>query len=440
MLVNIAASLVVWFVVIVSLTRVLCNAGLTENKKGNKLLGWVLRKKGEYTPYEPNWKDYLCVAGAALTVRIAVYIISAIAMRCYLDDGTPVDFSCFLNEWLKWDANNYVRIATLGYGGYTEELNGETLYTTLAFFPLYAWMIKLVNLVISNVNLAALVASTACFIGGSCYFYGAIAMDYGKNIAKKSLAFLTVFPFGLFYGAMMPESAFFLTVSACFYYTRKHKWAAAGIAGALAGLSRMQGIILIAVTGAEWLEYYKPITMIKEKKIKELVINIFTKAIWIPFMLVGVLIYLGINYHITGDPFKFMEYQSVVWGNGAQYFGKTVSEVWNRAFTNELTGVTRFTAGIAALAFFVMAVVLLVYGLRRIHNRYILFLVFYVIMNYMQVWLISSGRYMSVAFPMFLILGEFSEKHKNIGTLLLMISAMLFGVILYAFLTWKQIL
>lgn len=440
MLVNIAASVVIWFVVIVSLTRVLCNAGLTENKNGNKVLGWLLRKKGEYTPYEPNWKDYLCVAGAALAIRIAVYIISAIAMRCYLDDGTPVDFSCFLNEWLKWDANNYVRIATLGYEGYTEQVNGENLYTTLVFFPLYAWMIKIVNLVINNVNLAALVASTACFVGGCCYFYGAIAMDYGKNIAKKSLAFLAVFPFGLFYGAMMPESAFLLTVAACFYYTRKHKWAAAGIAGALAGLSRMQGIVMIAVTGAEWLEYYKPITMIKEKRVKELVTNIFIKAIWIPFMGIGLLIYFLINYHITGDPFKFLEYQSVVWGNEGQYFGKTVSDVWNRAFTNELTGVTRFTAGIAALAFFVMAVVLMIYGIRRIHNRYILFLVFYVIMCYTHGWLISSGRYMSVAFPMFLILGEFSEKHENIGTILLIISSMLFGVILYAFLTWKQIL
>lgn len=440
MLVNIAASVVIWFIVIISLTRVLCNAGLTKNKSENKLLGWILRKKGEYTPYEPKWKDYLCVAAAALTVRIAVYIISAIAMRCYLDNETPVNFSCFLNEWLKWDANNYVRIATLGYGGYTEELNGETLYTTLAFFPLYAWMIKLVNLVISNVNLAALVASTVCFVGGSCYFYGAIAMDYGKNIAKKSLAFLTVFPFGLFYGAMMPESAFFLTASACFYYTRKHKWAAAGIAGALAGLSRMQGVVLIAVTGAEWLEYYKPIAMIKEKRIKELVKNIFTKAIWIPFMGIGLLIYLGINYHITGNPFQFVEYQSVVWGNEGQYFGKTVSEVWNRAFTNELTGVTRFTAGIAAIFFFVMAVVLMIYGIRRIHNRYILFLVFYVIMSYTHGWLISSGRYMSVAFPMFLILGEFAEKHENIGTVLLIISSILFGVILYAFLTWRQIL
>ena len=180
--------------------------------------------------------------------------------------------------------------------------------------------------------------------------------------------------------------------------------------------------------------------MIKEKRVKELAINIFTKAIWIPFMLVGILIYLGINYSVTGNPFQFMEYQSVVWGNGAQYFGKTISDVWNRAFTNELTGVTRFTAGIAALSFFIMAAVLLVYGLRKMHNRYILFLALYVIMNYMQTWLISSGRYMSVAFPMFLILGEFSEKHKNIGTILLMISSMLFGVILYAFLTWRQIL
>lgn len=436
MLVNVIASAAIWFIVIVGLVRVFCYAGVSENKKGNRILGWMLEKKKSYTGYEPTAKDYVRVAIAALIFRIVIYIISAIAMRLYLDDATPVTGGQFLNEWLKWDANNYIRIATLGYEGYQE--NG--MYTTLAFFPLYAWLIKAANLIIPNVNIAALVMSTLCYIVGCCYFYGAIAPDYGKNIAKKSLIYLSVFPFGLFYGAMMPESTFFMLASACFYYIRKHKWWAVGITGALAGLSRMQGIILMGVAGIEWLEYYKPFTMLKEKKGKELVKNIFTKAIWIPFMLVGLGIYLYINYKVTKDPFKFMEYQSTVWGNGAQYFGKTISDIWNRSFGSDFTGVTKFTAGIAALGLFVWAVMLLFYGIRRVHNKYTLFLVFYVIMNYMQSWLISAGRYMSVAFPMFLIMAVFADEHEEADKWFVTVSSVLFGVILMGFLTWKQIL
>ena len=436
MLINIIASAAIWIVAAVGLIRVFCYAGISENKSSNKILGWILEKKKSYTSYEPTKKDYVRVAMAALIFRIVIYVISAIAMRFYLNDATPVNGSQFLNEWLKWDANNYIRIATLGYEGYQE--NG--MYTTLAFFPLYAWLIKAANLVIPNVSISALIMSTLCYIVGSCYFCGAMALDYGKNIAKKSLIYLSVFPFALFFGAMMPESTFFMLASACFYYTKRHKWWLVGVTGALAGLSRMQGIILMGVAGIEWLEYYKPFTMIKEKQGKELVKNIFTKAIWIPFMLVGICIYLYINYRMTKDPFKFMEYQSTVWGNGAQYFGKTVSEIWRRTFSGELTGVTRFTAGTTAIFLFVLAAVLLFYGIRRVHNKYTLFLVFYVIMNYMQSWLISSGRYMSVAFPMFLIMAVFSDEHEEADKWIVTISSMLFGIILMGFLTWKQIL
>lgn len=436
MIVNIVASTAIWAIVAVAMLRVICYAGLWENKSGNKVMNWLLAKKGNFEGDTPTRKEYIRVALGAAGFRVAIYIISAVAMRLYLGDETPVTLNQFLDEWLKWDANNYIRIATLGYQGYEE--NG--LFTTLAFFPLYAWLIKIFHVVISDVRIAALLISTICFVVGACYFYGTIAMEYGRSIAKKSLIYLAVFPFALFQGAMMPESTFFMLCAMCFYYTKKHNWCLAGIMGMLASLSRMHGIILIAVTGAEWLETYQPFAMIKAKKGKELIKNIFTKAIWIPFMLVGFGIYLFINYKVTGNPFQFMVYQKEVWGNGGQYFGKTISDIWNRGIGGDLAGQTRITAGIVPLVLFVLAVVLMFYGIRTIHAKYTLFLVFYVIANFMQCWLISAGRYMTVAFPMFLLMAVFSEKHKEADKWIVTISSVLFGVILYAFLTWKQIL
>ena len=52
-------------------------------------------------------------------------------------------FGDILEQYMKWDANNYVRIATGGYTYYTE---GEN-FTTLAFFPLYPWLMRIVNII-----------------------------------------------------------------------------------------------------------------------------------------------------------------------------------------------------------------------------------------------------------------------------------------------------
>jgi hypothetical protein len=180
--------------------------------------------------------------------------------------------------------------------------------------------------------------------------------------------------------------------------------------------------------------------MIKQKKGKELLKNIFTKAIWIPFMLLGTAIYFLINYELTGNPFKFLEYQSAIWGNGAQYFGITVSELWGRAFSGDAHGVVRATIWMPAILIFILAVILLLYGMRKIDNKYTAFLVVYVVMNYMLSWLLSSGRYMSAAFPMFLIMAVFSEKHKWAHAWILSISSIVFGIFLMGFLTWKQIM
>lgn len=436
MAVNIVASIAVWSIVAVTLLRLICFSGAYESNNSNGALRWLLARKGDFEGYEPTKRDYLRVAIGAVAFRVAIYIISVIAMRLYLSDETPVTLEQFLNEWLKWDANNYVRIATLGYGGYEE--NG--LFTTLVFFPFYAWIIKLFHLVISDVRIAALVASSLCYVVGACYFYGAIALDYGKAIAKKSLVYLTVFPFALFQGSMMPESTFLMLCGMCFYYTKKHKWWAAGLLGICASLSRMQGMIVIAVTGAEWMETYKPFAMMRAKKWKELLIQVFTKAIWVPIMLIGFGIYLYINYSVTGNPFEFLNLQKEVWHNEGQYFGKTVTDIWNRGIGGAIAGQSRFTAGIVPVVLFALAMLLMFYGIRTLHAKYTLFLVFYIVASFMHGWLISGGRYMSVAFPMFILMAMFSEKHKEADKWIVSISSILFGVMLYAFLTWKQIL
>ncbi len=444
MLLNIAVSLLVWGVCIICAIRMFAtsaNIKVAPTEKPNLIQKILSTEKLQYKSYTATKKDYLKIAGYAVAFRICIYIIGFVAMRFYMEDDVIIDSGTFIGEWLRWDSNNYERIALLGYSGYTENVNGEALYSTLVFFPLYAWILKFFYQFVKEPTLAGMIASTVCYTVGCCYMFGALSLDYGKKIAKNTLIYLTIFPFSLFFGAVMPECTFFMTAAMCFYYTKKHNWCLATIAGIFCGLSRMQGFLMMIVAGVEWLETEQPIKKIMDKDWKALSKSVFTKAIFIPFMGLGFVIYLIINKIVTGDPFKFLYYQKLIWYQEATYFGKNVTDIWNRTFGPEhLTDESWIFAGFVPIVIFFICCFLMVYSVRKMHAKYFLLFVFYVIMNYMPSWLLSSGRYMSVCFPMFLATAIYTEKKENTHHLIITTSGVLFGVLLYAYLTKHQVL
>ena len=135
----------------------------------------------------------------------------------------------------------------------------------------------MVHFVIRDWQIAALFLSSCAYALGACFFYLLLSDEYGKSIAQKSLVLISVYPFAFFFGGIMTESLFFCTMSAGFYFIRKHNWAAAGLAGILCSLCRVQGILLLGVAGVEFFVYYKPFKMLKEKEAAELLKLIFTK-------------------------------------------------------------------------------------------------------------------------------------------------------------------
>ena len=53
----------------------------------------------------------------------------------------------------------------------------------------------------------------------------------------------------------------------------------------------------------------------------------YSKGLWIFLMLLGTGIYLFCNYKVTGDCFKFLEYQRTIWGHGSAYFGTGINSI-----------------------------------------------------------------------------------------------------------------
>lgn len=344
------------------------------------------------------------IFGIALLVRLAVYLLGVI-ICLRLQEG-QFGFSEFLASWRRWDAEHYIKLADLGYQDYIE--NGQHLF--LVFFPLYPWVVRLFGLVIKNWDLACLTVSVLSFCIGSVYFYGVIKEEYGRKIAKYSLLMLCCYPFSFFFGGMMTESLFFCLLSAGFFYIRRHKWFAAGVIGIFCSLCRIQGILLLGVGLVEFFVTYRPVELIREKRFKEFLKAFFTKGSWLFLTVIGNLIYFGINKSVEGDFFRFRYYQKEHWYHTTTWLSNCVSEILSYARGGGRQALIEIW--LPELVIFVLATVCIIYSLRRQPLRYSAFLIVYTVLNYSVTFLISGGRYMLCALPMFVVLAQMFEKQK----------------------------
>lgn len=383
----------------------------------------------------PGKKEILYVFLGALAFRLLVYLISILILMIEMEEGEAFYLSDFLNHWKQWDASNYLAIAENGYGG--SLVDGKPLF--LVFFPLYSYCIRLFSLVTGSFPAAALVVSVLSFGGGCCYLYPLVCADYGRKTARTVLILLSVFPFGFFFGAMMSESLFFFLTAAAFYYIRKHRWPAAVFFGALSCMTRMHGILLLIPAAAEMITCYRPFSMLRKKQYGLFFKLLYTKVLWLPFMAVGTLYYLLVNYWVTGNPMQFTIYQKEHWFQAPCYFTKTLEYVFQNAISYD-EPLLQAVIWIPEAFLFLLAVALLVYGQKKHRSMYLFYLSAYVLLNYSVTWLLSGARYMSCAIPMFIILADWAERRKGIKVWLIAGSSILFGIYLSAYLFGKHIM
>ena len=74
-------------------------------------LSFITAGSSDYAGYVPDRNDIYDVAWQALFFRIVMHFVSYLMLRLvYMDGGQT-----YLQWWTKWDATNYIGIATGGY-------------------------------------------------------------------------------------------------------------------------------------------------------------------------------------------------------------------------------------------------------------------------------------------------------------------------------------
>ena len=406
------------------------------------LAAWGLRAPGSLARHaveegppaaqglQPGWKIFLLGAGSRVGLLLA-----GMAAAMLLSDGGLTWEGAF-QQLQRWDAAHYIRLIEEGYQGYTE--NGQHLF--LVFFPGYVWAARLLRLVIPSTALAGTALSCLCYGGACCYLYRLAGEAYNGRVARDALLYMSLFPFSFFSGLVMTEGLFLLATTGACWYAWKGKWLAFGLFGALAALTRMTGLLVIAVGVIRLLEAYRPLEPPVGKSLGRC---------WKPLLLrlpltllpaAGTLLYLLLNSWVDGDPFAFVTHQEH-WYQGYLWISQVVEYI-ARYFVDNAGNSFGWAVWAPALALFVGGLALLYWAaLRKGHPAGLLAYGFcFFVATYSLSWLLSAGRYLSTCFVLFLFLAKLTQRRPALRAALLGGEGVLLGVYLCAFLAGAQVM
>ena len=148
-----------------------------------------------------------------------------------------------------WDGTWYRLVAVEGYA--------EGGAAKAAFWPLYPWLMELGA---SFTGLApetiGYLISNAAFLGALIVLYRLIRIDFDKEIARRALWVLALFPTAFFFSAVYTESLFLLLAAAALLGARRSDWFLAGILGFFAALTRSSGFMLLAPFAVLFIQQY----------------------------------------------------------------------------------------------------------------------------------------------------------------------------------------
>lgn len=141
-----------------------------------------------------------------------------------------------LAPWNRWDTEYYLNIVQRGY---------RADDGTAQFHPLLPWLATPIAWLTGQPLFALLLVSSVASIGLLIAFNRLALLDLKPTDARTSTLLLLCAPPAFILFAPYTESLWLLWAVLCLLYARRGQWWRAGLAGALATLTRQQGVFLM---------------------------------------------------------------------------------------------------------------------------------------------------------------------------------------------------
>lgn len=232
-------------------------------------------------------------------VLTAVGVLSRILLEPLGRKGFTGVYSehIWLDVWGQFDTGWYLDIASNGYSPVISQEAFTLNQANYAFFPLYPLLMRFLGLVVGDYYVAGLIISNVCLITACILLYKLVSSESDKNTALGSLKYLFLSPAAFVFSGVFSESLFLALFIACFYYARKGNWFVVGVSGFLLSLTRSLGVVILLPL---LYEYFKG--DFRLNKIKPNILPLL-------LMPLGLCVFMGYNYYLTGDFLAFVHIQ-----------------------------------------------------------------------------------------------------------------------------------
>ncbi len=305
--------------------------------------------------------------------------------------GYQESFVKSLEFWRCLDSGSYLNIAKNWY-----PTEGD-MVVQLVFLPGYPVAIRLIDWLIHNELYSGLIVSALCFAGSGSMFYRLARLDHSHEDALRAIKYLCILPGIFFYTAPMTEGLFLLLSLSCLYCARTGKWTLGCLLGGLAAFTRSLGITLLVPLIMEFVHEARARSVDAPFPAS----RYFTRIASMLLVAAGLAAYLFINYQISGDPFKFQEYQSSHWGQHLGLFFNTAAYQLYQAIHNFSINVkTSLGLWWANLISCFGALLMMIYGAKKVRASYVAWFIAYFFVAIGTSWLLSAPRYLLVMFTL----------------------------------------
>jgi hypothetical protein len=352
-----------------------------------------------------------------LAIKLIVFVYGVHAFYLTTNNSAASPHG-WLDIWNRWDAPHYLDIASNGYAA-----SGEQRYW-LVFYPLYPWLTRAFAFVTGGDYLvAALLVSTVASVAAGLLLHRLALLDDADAVARRAVWFLFIFPTSYFLHVGYTESLFIALSVGCFLSARTGRWRAAGILGALAGLTRVNGLILIPALMVEAFTQYRETRRFKPE------------WLWSLSALVGFGVYLLINRHVAGDAFAFQRLASEHWDKtlAPPWVGlrETVTAIWR------LPPARAQLVGVEELFFAALGLACTIWCAKVFRPSYAVWMGLNWLLWTSTASVLSVPRYTLIMFPVYLLFARLATARPLWGKLVMVWSLMLLALFVSQFVQWS---
>ena len=289
----------------------------------------------------------------------------------------------------QWDGNWYRLIAEHGYAPPMPEI-------AAAWFPVYPILVRAVEFIVRDYQVASVLVSNGCLIGAALLLMRLLRLDYDELVCRRTITFLMFNPVSFFLSSAYTESTFLLLSIGALFAARQGKWLIAALSGACLSATRAPGLLIGAPLFAEYLIQWQE----RGRSARTFFRPHLLLLALVPAGLAAYLLYL---YAQRGDLFLPMHAQARGWGKTLTLPWE--SFLWPRSFPTSHIPLYQTIVGAAVivtgLGFFV-----------RLRATYLVYAVLSILFYLAWGSLEGLPRYVSILFPLHLVLALLSSRWK----------------------------